>query len=250
MKLEAVDRKNPHLTCVATVESIDDSRSDCLLIHFDGWTAKYGVNSAYDDAHTVRYDYWAEPSSSDLHPVGWCASHGKALAKPKSFEGSFSWPAYLASENAQIVPEACLTADCNDTAQPTLKVEQRSKPAQMRLLAAEVYHEYFETSAGERGIVTDLKNIADALINCALPNFQVTTSSSEEGDRELDRQVSVNTAAALERRDTLKSALDGLAKILKTDQTVSAFEFQSSGLVSVRQLTCWSSPHCFTSRRF
>lgn len=38
MKLEAVDRKNPNLVCVATIKSVDSTRSDCLHIHFDGWT--------------------------------------------------------------------------------------------------------------------------------------------------------------------------------------------------------------------
>ncbi len=28
-----------------------------ILIHFDGWTE--------------NYDYWAEPTSVDLHPIGW-----------------------------------------------------------------------------------------------------------------------------------------------------------------------------------
>ncbi len=28
-----------------------------ILIHFDGWTD--------------RYDYWTEPTSVDLHPIGW-----------------------------------------------------------------------------------------------------------------------------------------------------------------------------------
>ena len=38
MKLEAVDRKNPHLVCVATLAEIDEARDDCWRIHFDGWT--------------------------------------------------------------------------------------------------------------------------------------------------------------------------------------------------------------------
>ena len=38
MRLEAVDRKNPHLVCVATIAQIDKARPDCVLIHFDGWT--------------------------------------------------------------------------------------------------------------------------------------------------------------------------------------------------------------------
>lgn len=41
MKLEAVDRKNPCLVCVATVADIVDNR---FLVHFDNW----------DDT----YDYW------------------------------------------------------------------------------------------------------------------------------------------------------------------------------------------------
>jgi len=44
MKLEAVDRKNPSLICVATIAAVVDNR---LLIHFDNW----------DDT----YDYWWEP---------------------------------------------------------------------------------------------------------------------------------------------------------------------------------------------
>lgn len=38
MRLEAVDRKNPHLVCVATVAAVDTARPDPLLIHFDGWS--------------------------------------------------------------------------------------------------------------------------------------------------------------------------------------------------------------------
>ena len=41
MKLEAVDRKNPSLICVASIAAVVDNR---LLIHFDNW----------DDT----YDYW------------------------------------------------------------------------------------------------------------------------------------------------------------------------------------------------
>lgn len=41
MKLEAVDRMNPSLICVATVTDVVDKR---FLVHFDNW----------DDT----YDYW------------------------------------------------------------------------------------------------------------------------------------------------------------------------------------------------
>ena len=66
MKLEAKDRLNPSMIAVATITDIKDGR---LLIHFDGWTS--------------RYDYWCKPTTPDIHPMGWCAKHGRALHPPK-----------------------------------------------------------------------------------------------------------------------------------------------------------------------
>ena len=66
MKLEAKDRANPHLICIATVTDISDGR---LLIHFDGW----GNN----------FDYRCDPKSPDLHPVGWCKRAGVSLQPPQ-----------------------------------------------------------------------------------------------------------------------------------------------------------------------
>ena len=65
MKLEAVDRKNSSLVCVASIADIIDGR---CLIHFDSW----------DD----MYDYWVDPSSPYIHPVGWCDAHDIALTPP------------------------------------------------------------------------------------------------------------------------------------------------------------------------
>ncbi|EMP38220.1 Lethal(3)malignant brain tumor-like protein 1 [Chelonia mydas] len=65
-KLEAVDRMNPSLICVATVTDVVDNR---FLVHFDNW----------DDT----YDYWCDPSSPYIHPVGWCQAHGKPLTPPQ-----------------------------------------------------------------------------------------------------------------------------------------------------------------------
>jgi len=66
MKLEAVDKKNnTETTCVATVI---DVLGDRVLIHFDGWD--------------IIYDYWSDPSSPFLHPVGWCQENGKPLSPP------------------------------------------------------------------------------------------------------------------------------------------------------------------------
>lgn len=59
MKLEAVDRKNPSLICVATIAAVVDNR---LLIHFDNWDE--------------TYDYWyskideIKTSDSDNSQVG------------------------------------------------------------------------------------------------------------------------------------------------------------------------------------
>jgi hypothetical protein len=41
-RLEAIDRKNPSLLCVATVSSIQvKDGKEVLTIHFDGWTNTY-----------------------------------------------------------------------------------------------------------------------------------------------------------------------------------------------------------------
>lgn len=64
-KLEAVDKKNTALTCVATVSNVLDNR---FLVHFDGW----------EDC----YDYWGDASSPYVHPVGWCQENGRVLSPP------------------------------------------------------------------------------------------------------------------------------------------------------------------------
>ncbi|XP_044732507.1 lethal(3)malignant brain tumor-like protein 3 isoform X2 [Chrysoperla carnea] len=89
MKLEAVDRKNSSLVCVATVSDIMDNR---ILVHFDSW----------DDI----YDYWADPSSPYIHPVGWCESKGHSLTPPNSFKDpeTFTWETYLKETKSQAAP--------------------------------------------------------------------------------------------------------------------------------------------------
>ena len=66
MKLEAVDVKNSKLICVATIA---DVLGDKVLVHFDGW----------EDI----YDYWCDPGSPYIHPVGWCQKNGVTLSPPK-----------------------------------------------------------------------------------------------------------------------------------------------------------------------
>ncbi|CAB1336256.1 unnamed protein product [Coregonus sp. 'balchen'] len=80
MKLEAVDRMNPSLICVATVTDVVDDR---FLVHFDNW----------DDT----YDYWCDASSPYIHPIGWCQERSLPLTPPQDYPdpGRFSWPRYL-----------------------------------------------------------------------------------------------------------------------------------------------------------
>ncbi|XP_064604758.1 lethal(3)malignant brain tumor-like protein 3 [Liolophura sinensis] len=88
-KLEAVDRKNTTLICVATVA---DTLGDKILVHFDGW----------DD----EYDYWCDPGCPYIHPVGWCQENAKALSPPCDWAdvSNFTWEEYLTKCNATAVP--------------------------------------------------------------------------------------------------------------------------------------------------
>ncbi|XP_060529402.1 lethal(3)malignant brain tumor-like protein 4 isoform X2 [Cylas formicarius] len=89
MKLEAVDRKNTSLVCVATVRDMMDNR---ILVHFDGW----------DDI----YDYWADPTSPYIHPVGWCDQYGHNLTPPSDYPTpeTFSWEVYLKESKSAAAP--------------------------------------------------------------------------------------------------------------------------------------------------
>ncbi|CAL1285757.1 unnamed protein product [Larinioides sclopetarius] len=89
MKLEAVDKKNSSLVCVATITDVMDNR---FLIHFDGW----------EDV----YDYWADATSPHLHPVGWCSENNQALTPPKDTKenATFNWNKYIADTRSTPVP--------------------------------------------------------------------------------------------------------------------------------------------------
>ncbi|XP_041067685.1 polycomb protein SCMH1 isoform X5 [Carcharodon carcharias] len=67
MKLEAVDRKNPHLICPATISEV---KADDIFITFDGWRG--------------AFDYWCRYDSRDIFPVGWCGMTGDGLQPPGS----------------------------------------------------------------------------------------------------------------------------------------------------------------------
>ncbi|GAB6022036.1 Lethal(3)malignant brain tumor-like protein 1 [Chamberlinius hualienensis] len=90
MKLEAVDKKNSSLVCVASVADVMDNR---FLVHFDGW----------DD----MYDYWADPTSPYIHPVGWCQDNGHTLTPPQEYSNNpnlFVWDEYLTKTKSQAAP--------------------------------------------------------------------------------------------------------------------------------------------------
>ena len=55
-KLEAIDKQNPNLCCVATIEEVDREKNR-IRVHFDGWTN--------------RYDYWTETEDLALFPAGY-----------------------------------------------------------------------------------------------------------------------------------------------------------------------------------
>ncbi|CAM9576344.1 unnamed protein product [Lampetra planeri] len=108
MKLEAVDKKNPALVCVATITDVVDSR---FLVHFDTW----------DDS----YDYWCDSSSPYIHPVGWCQEHGRPLTPPQTYsEGKkFSWEKYLEENGAQAAPARAFKQRPTHGFQPGMRLE-------------------------------------------------------------------------------------------------------------------------------
>ncbi|KAJ6663789.1 hypothetical protein lerEdw1_009868 [Lerista edwardsae] len=89
MKLEAVDKKNPSLMCVATIADMLDNR---LLVHFDNWDESY--------------DYWCDASSPYIRPVGYCQETGTPLTTPAEYKDfkSFSWEKYLEETGSQAAP--------------------------------------------------------------------------------------------------------------------------------------------------
>ena len=91
-KVEAIDRKNHDLVCVATVKDII---GDYILVHFDGWDEDY--------------DYWAESSSPFIHAIGWCAANEKQLTPPPHMDPGepFEWNKYLKKCDAVAADSSC-----------------------------------------------------------------------------------------------------------------------------------------------
>uniref|UniRef100_H0XBA2 Lethal(3)malignant brain tumor-like protein 1 n=1 Tax=Otolemur garnettii TaxID=30611 RepID=H0XBA2_OTOGA len=124
MKLEAVDRMNPSLVCVASVTDLVDGR---FLVHFDNW----------DDT----YDYWCDPSSPYIHPVGWCQKHGKPLTPPQDYPDpdNFCWEKYLEETGASAVPTWAFKVRPPHNFLVNMKLEavDRRNPALIRVASVE-----------------------------------------------------------------------------------------------------------------
>ncbi|XP_017913381.1 PREDICTED: lethal(3)malignant brain tumor-like protein 1 isoform X3 [Capra hircus] len=124
MKLEAVDRMNPSLICVASVTDVVDGR---FLVHFDAW----------DDT----YDYWCDSSSPYIHPVGWCQKQGKPLTPPQDYPDpdSFCWEKYLEETRASAVPAWAFKVRPPHSFLVNMKLEavDRRNPALIRVASVE-----------------------------------------------------------------------------------------------------------------
>uniref|UniRef100_A0A673HCE2 L3MBTL histone methyl-lysine binding protein 4 n=1 Tax=Sinocyclocheilus rhinocerous TaxID=307959 RepID=A0A673HCE2_9TELE len=120
MKLEAVDRKNPCLVCVASVADIVDQR---FLVHFDNW----------DDT----YDYWCDASSPYIHPVGWCQDHGRPLTAPQGHPNPehFVWEEYMEDAGASVAPSQAFSVRSPHGFQTRMKLEavDRRNPMLIRV---------------------------------------------------------------------------------------------------------------------
>ncbi|XP_047467857.1 lethal(3)malignant brain tumor-like protein 1 isoform X2 [Mugil cephalus] len=124
MKLEAVDRMNPSLICVATVTDVVDDR---FLVHFDNW----------DDT----YDYWCDASSPYIHPIGWCQERNLPLTPPQDYpdHSQFSWPRYLEETGSKAVAADAFKVRAAHSFQAQMKLEAVDKrsPGLIRVATVE-----------------------------------------------------------------------------------------------------------------
>ncbi|XP_053625444.1 uncharacterized protein l(3)mbt isoform X2 [Plodia interpunctella] len=107
MKLEAEDRKN-ELVCVASVADVMDGR---LLINFDSWDE--------------MYDFWVDPTSPYIHPVGWAEDNGMSLTPPNFYKDpeQFSWESYLSDTGSSPAPPRAFKPRPPNGFKPGMKLE-------------------------------------------------------------------------------------------------------------------------------
>ncbi|XP_043960994.1 lethal(3)malignant brain tumor-like protein 4 isoform X3 [Gambusia affinis] len=117
MKLEAVDKKNPGLVCVASVADVINDR---FLVHFDNWDDTYdywcsvcGGSSAGSRgaADLSSLSSRCDSSSPYIHPVGWCEVQGRPLTAPQGHPSpeDFVWDDYLQETGSTAAPSSAFT---------------------------------------------------------------------------------------------------------------------------------------------
>ncbi|XP_050437621.1 polycomb protein Scm-like isoform X2 [Adelges cooleyi] len=88
-KIEAVDKKNPHLICVATIGDVNKNN---IFVMFDGWRG--------------AFDYWCSYDSRDIFPVGWCAKSGHPLQPPGHKGSRYSGGRLNGTQNSTTVKQS------------------------------------------------------------------------------------------------------------------------------------------------
>jgi hypothetical protein len=228
MKLEAVDRVNPSLICVATIVDYQGTKSKPVKIHLDGWPR--------------MYDYWTKNDSGDVMWQGYCSRHGIELQPPKGRAGAFSWASYLTETKATAVPKRMLPmsgpttpsdiprskkADPTQTSLPGLQTAEK-----VRKLAFDLHKVHFAEGSSMRPIVLELKELGDALKGAAMQSSGAVEGSAPTPDAAAGgpavRKRSTS-AEAEARKVEMEGMLQRLCESLQT-ANISAFEFQSIGL--------------------
>ncbi|GFN93457.1 scm-like with four mbt domains protein 1 [Plakobranchus ocellatus] len=96
MKLEAPNKNNPNTYWVATIVM---TCGPLLRLRYEG----------YDDNSSA--DFWSDPMTSDIHPLGWCKENGKICQPPEVIEEKYpEWNSFLTKRlvNATSAPSYLL----------------------------------------------------------------------------------------------------------------------------------------------
>ena len=95
MRVEAKDRKNPSMICVATITEVRNRR---LLVHFDGWSD--------------HFNYWCSPDTTDIHPPMWCGKNSKRVEPPYGICSPCVFVGTLVGNNTHIGFSMCAMYLC------------------------------------------------------------------------------------------------------------------------------------------
>ncbi|BFZ09138.1 hypothetical protein BsWGS_12177 [Bradybaena similaris] len=83
MKLEAPNKHNPNTYWIATIVM---TCGPLLRLRYEG----YNDNSSAD--------FWSDPMTSDVHPIGWCEENNKILQPPEGIQEKYpNWQEFLSS---------------------------------------------------------------------------------------------------------------------------------------------------------